>query len=319
MTSTLMNSTVIAALALVSATAGAYAQSNFPAKPVRIIVTDAGGSSDLYARAIARGLTNRWGRQVIVENRSSFGAIETLMQSQPDGYSLLCFASSLWIGPLLERGTYDPIKDITAVTIVAKGPNVLVVNPSVPAKSVQELIALAKAKPGALNYGSGGTGSGPHLAAELFNYMAGVNIVRVSFKGAGPAANAVVGGDVHMIFTTVGAIGPHVKSGRLRALAVTTAEPSPLVADLPTIASVLPGYDSTQITAIFAPAKMPPALVRKIQQDIAAVLAQQDVKDRFLTMSAEAVGSTPEALSEAMKSDIAQIGKVIKAGGIKPE
>ena len=319
MTSTFLNRTVIAAVTLAGATADAHAQSNFPTKPVRIIVTDAGGSSDLYARIIAQGLTTRWGRQVIVENRSSFGAIDTLMRSQPDGYSLLCFASSLWIGPLLKRGSYDPIKDVTPITIAAKAPNVLAVNPALPAKSVKELIALAKAKPGALNYGSGGTGSGPHIAAELFNSMAGVNIVRVSFKGAGPATNAVTAGDVHMIFTSTGTVGPHVKAGRLRALAVTSAEPSPLVPDLPTIAAVLPGYDSTQFQGIFAPGKTPPALARKIQQDITAVLAQQEVKEKFLAMNSEAVGSTPEALSQAMKSDIARIGKIIKEGGIKQE
>ncbi len=311
-----MNRTVIAALALVGATAGAYAQNNFPTKPVRIIVTEAGGSSDLYARTIAQGLTSRWGRPVIVENRASIVAIETLIRARPDGYSLLCYASSFWLGPLMQRGTYDPLKDVTPITIALRAPNVLVVNPSVAAKSVKELIALAKAKPGALNYASGGAGSGGHLAGELFNSMAGVNIVRVPFKGAGPATNAVVTGEVQMIFATIGSVGSYMKSGRVRALAVGSAKPSPLVPDLPTVASVLPGFESTLIQGFFAPSKMPPALVRKIQQDIVAVLAQQDVKDRFLAMGTETVGSTPEALSQAMKSEIARLGKVFKEGGI---
>ncbi len=314
-----MNNTVIAALALSVLTSGAYAQSNFPTKPVRVLATAAGGSGDLYARIIAQGLTNQWGRPVIVENRPSTTAIVSLIHAQPDGYSLLCYASALWIGPLMEKASYDPLKDITPVSIAVSAPNVLVINPSLPAKSVKELIALAKAKPGQLNYGSGSAGSGAHLASELLNSMAGLNVVRVSFKGAAPATNAVVTGDVHMIFSTVGTVGPHVKSGRVRALAVTTAKPSPLVPDLPTIASVLPGYESTQIQGIFAPARMAPALVRKIQQDLAAALAQQEVKDRFLAASAEAVGSTPEELLRAMKSEIAKYGKIIKEGGIKQE
>ena len=314
-----MSRAVIAALALVGAAGGACAQDNFPAKPVRILATEAGGSADLYARIIARGLSSRWDRQVIVENRPSIIAVETLIHALPDGYSILCYASGLWIGPLLQQGTYDPIKDVTPISIATTAPNILVVNPAVAAKSVQELIALAKAKPGQLNYGSGGAGSGAHIASELLNYMAGINIVRVPFKGAGPATNAVVAGDVHMIFSTIGTVGPHMNVGRLRGLAVTTLKPSVLVPDLPTIASVLPGYESTQIQGIFGPAKLPPALARRISQDIAAVLAQQEVKERLLAVSAEAVGSTPEELARAMKSEMARLGKVFKAGGIKQE
>jgi tripartite-type tricarboxylate transporter receptor subunit TctC len=314
-----MDRTGIAALALVGATTGAYAQNYFPTKPVRILATEAGGSSDMYTRIIAQGLTSRWGRQVIVENRASIVAIETLIRAQPDGYSLLSYASSLWIGPLMQRGTYDPIKDVTPITIAVSAPNVLVVNPAVAAKSVKELIALAKAKPGALNYASGGQGSGGHLAGELFNSMAGINIVRVPFKGAGPATSAVVTGDVHMIFATIGSVGSHMKAGRIRALAVGSAKPSALVPDLPTVASVLPGYESTLIQGIFAPARMAPALVRKIQQDIVAVLAQQDVQEKYLAMGTETVGSTPEALAQAMKLDIARFGKVLREGGIKLE
>jgi tripartite-type tricarboxylate transporter receptor subunit TctC len=314
-----MKISVVAVPVFVGTTTGALAQGNFPAKPVRIISSEAGGSGDLNARTIAQGLTSRWGRQVIVENRPGIVAIESLIHAQPDGYSLLFFASSLWIGPLLGRGSYDPIKDIAPITMATKSPNVLAVHPSVAVRSVKELIALAKAKPGTLNYGSGGTGSGPHIAAELFKSMAQVNIVRITFKGAGPAANAVVSGEVHMIFTTTGTVGPHVKSGRVRALAVTSAEPSALMPDLPTIASVLPGYEATQIQGVFAPARIPIALARRIQQDIATVLVQPEVKERFMAISSEVVGSTPEVLSQAMKVEIARLRKVIKEGGIKPE
>jgi tripartite-type tricarboxylate transporter receptor subunit TctC len=309
----------IAVLALAGAAAGAGAQDAFPTKPVRILATEAGGSSDVYARTIAQALTSRWGKQVIVDNRASVVAIETLIRAQPDGYSLLCYASSLWLGPLMQRGTYDPIRDVTPITIALSAPNVLAVNPAVPAKSVKELIALAKAKPGALNYGAGGLGSGGHLAAELLNSMAGINIVRISYKGAGPATNAVVTGDVQMIFATIGSVGPHVKSGRLRALAVGSAKPSPLVPDLPTVASVIPGFESTLIQGMFAPAKLSPAMVRKLHQDIVGVLAHQDVQEKLLAMGTEVVGSTPEALAQAMKADIARFGKILKEGGIKQE
>lgn len=315
--STLIKKTLIAALALAGTTTAAYAQNSYPAKPVRIIVTEPGGSSDVYARIIAQGLTNSWGRQVIVDNRPAIIAIETAIQAQPDGYSLLCYASSFWIGPVLQRGTYDPIKDVTPITIALRAPNVLAVNSSVPVKSVKELIELAKAQPGKLNYGSGGNGSGGHLAGELFNSMAGVKIVRIPYKGAGPATSAAVSGEVQMIFATIGSVGQHIKSGRLRGLGVTSAKPSPLVPDLPAISSVLPGYDSTLIQGFFAPAKTPPVIIKKIQQDIAAVLAQPEVKEKFLVLGTETIGSTPEELSKAMKSEIAQLGKLFKAGGIK--
>ena len=314
-----MNVIIAAVLTLCTTSTVTLAQSSFPTKPVRILATEAGGSSDLYSRTIAQGLALRWGKPVIVENRPSIVAIEALIRAQPDGYSLLSYASSFWLGPLMQRGTYDPLSDVTPITIALRAPNVLVVHPFIAAKSVKELIALAKAKPGTLNYASGGAGSGGHLAGELFNSMAGINLLRVSYKGAGPATNAVLTGDAHLIFATIGSVGSHVKAGKLRALAVTTAVTSPLVPDLPPMASVLAGFDVPLIQGIFAPAKMPPAMVWKIQQDIVAVLAQQDVQEKFLAMGTETVGSTPDALSRTMKSDIARFGKILKEGGIKSE
>ena len=314
-----MNVIIAAVLTLCTTSTVTLAQSSFPTKPVRILATEAGGSSDLYSRTIAQGLALRWGKPVIVENRPRIVAIEALIRAQPDGYSLLSYASSFWLGPLMQRGTYDPLSDVTPITIALRAPNVLVVHPFIAAKSVKELIALAKAKPGTLNYASGGAGSGGHLAGELFNSMAGINLLRVSYKGAGPATNAVLTGDAHLIFSTIGSVGSHVKAGKLRALAVTTAVTSPLVPDLPPMASVLAGFDVPLIQGIFAPAKMPPAMVWKIQQDIVAVLAQQDVQEKFLAMGTETVGSTPDALSRTMKSDIARFGKILKEGGIKSE
>jgi len=296
--------------------AGASAQ-NYPTKPVRVLTTVPGGATDFAARVIAQGLTARYGRQVIVENRPGVIAIETLVRALPDGYTLLYYASGLWIAPLMQRTSYDPLKDLAPVTLATNAPAVLAVHPSVPVKSVRDLISLAKARPGELNYASGGPGSTPHLAAELFKSMAGVNIVRIAYKGTGPAVNSVAGGDVHVIFATTGTVGPHVKAGRLRAVAVTSARPSVLVPDLPTVAAVLPGYELTQIQSIFAPAKTPAALVNRIQQDIAAVLGQLEVKERFLRTGTEPVGSSPEVLSQTMKAEMSRLGKVLKEDGIR--
>ena len=319
MASTSIRRTVIVALALAGAATDACAQSSFPTKPVRILVTEAGGSSDFYVRVIAPALTKSWGKQVIVDNRPGIIAIDTLMRAQPDGYSVLCYASALWIGPLMGRGSYDPFKDVMPITLAVSAPLVLAINPALSAKSVSELIALAKAKPGALSYGSGSPGSGPHLAGELLKSMAGVDILRVPYNGAGPAALATITGEISMIFATTAGVGQHVKSGRLRALGVGSPKPSQLVPDLPTIASTVPGFDATLIQGIFAPAKTPPALITKIQRDIAAVLAQPEVRDKFLAAGTETVGSTPQELSNAMKLDLQRYGKILLEGGIKQE
>jgi tripartite-type tricarboxylate transporter receptor subunit TctC len=306
----------LVAAVLLGGVAGASAQ-DFPVRPVRILTTEPGAASDVAARLIAQGLTGRMGQQVIVENRGGVIAIETLIKASPDGYTLLYYGSGLWLAPLMQRTLYNPLTDLAPVTIATNAPAVLVVHPAVAAKSVKELIALAKARPGELNYGSGGPGSTPHLAAELFKSMAGVNIVRVAFKGTGPAVTSVIGGEIQVIFATTATVGPHVKSGKLRALGVTSARPSALVPDLPTVASVLPGYELIQIQGIFAPAKTPATLVKRFYQEIAGVLAQADVKERFATLGTEAVGSTPEALSQAMRSEMARLGKVIKDAGIR--
>ena len=311
--------TLIAVLALTGAAAGASAQNDFPTKAVRILATEAGGSSDTYVRIIAPALTNRWGKQVIVDNRPGIIAIETLIRAQPDGYSLLCFASALWIGPMMGRGSYDPFKDVMPITLALSAPLVLAVGAALPTKSVSELIALAKARPGTVSYGSGGQGSGLHLAGELFKSMAGVDILRVPFSSASPATTATITGEVSMIFATVGAIGQHVKSGRLRLLGVGSLKPSPLVPDLPTIASTVPGFDATLIQGFFVPAKTPPALIARLQRDITTALAEPEVRDKYLVAGTETVGSPPQELSKAMKLDVERYGKILRAGGIKTE
>ena len=297
-----------------------YAQ-EFPYKPIRIVTTAPGGGSDAAARLIAQGLTGALGQQVIVDNRAGgVVAVENVAKAQPDGYTVLLYANSMWIAPFLQQVSYDPVKDFSPITLAAVSPNMLVVHPSVAVNSVNELIALASARPGELNYGSSGTGSSTHLAAELFKAMAHVNIVRVSYKAAGPVINDLMGGQIQMMFATIGSVAPHVKSGRLKALGVTTSKPSALVPSMPTVAAAgLPGYESAAIIAIFAPAKARAPVTKRLNQEIVRVLNQPDLKEKFLRIGIEPVASSPEALTAAMRSEMARLGRVIKEAGIRAE
>lgn len=320
MTLIFFSRTVIAAGALIGAVTCAYAQTLFPTKPVRILATEAGGSSDLYSRIIAQGLTQRWGKPVIVENRASIVAIEALIRAQPDGYSLLSYASSFWLGPLMQRGTYDPLKDVTPITIALRAPNVLVVHPSMPVKSVKELIALVKARPGSFNYASGGAGSGGHLAGELFKSMAGVSIQRVPYKGIGLAINDLISGRVQLAFPGAGGVAPHIKSGKLRALAVTGSKPSELLPGLPTIAeSGVPGYESVVVNAIFAPARTPAVIINRLNLEIVRYIKTAEAKEKFLNVGSEPVGSTVEELATTRKFELARMSVVIKGAGIRAD
>jgi tripartite-type tricarboxylate transporter receptor subunit TctC len=300
--------------------AGMVFGQNYPNKPIRIVASAAGGSGDFAARLIGQGLSGALGQQVVVDNRGGIIPGEIVSKAPPDGYTLLIDAASFWIGPLLQETPYDPVKDFAPVTLTDSAPNVLVVNPSLPVKSVKELIALAKARPGELNYGSSSTGSSPHLAAELFNMMAGVKIVRVPFKGSGPAVISLLGGQVQLMFATAGSVAPHVKSGRLRALAVASLQPSALAPGLPTIAaSGVPGYEAVAFEGMFAPAKTPVAIIDRLNQEIVRVLNKAEVKERFFNAGVETVGSTPEEFAAAIKSNVAKWGKLIKEAGIRDE
>jgi tripartite-type tricarboxylate transporter receptor subunit TctC len=213
---------------------------------------------------------------------------------------------------------YDALADFTPVTLTDRSPSVLNVHPSLPVKSVKELIALAKARPGELNYGSSGIGGASHLAGELFKYMAGVNIVWVGYKSGGHATTAVLSGEVQMQISDPNGIAPHVKAGRLRALAVTTLQPSPLVPGLPTVSeSGVPGYEAAGLTGVFAPAKTPAAIINRLNQECARLLNQPEVKERLFNLGLEAVGNTSEQFIAIIKSDITRMGKVIKEAGIK--
>jgi tripartite-type tricarboxylate transporter receptor subunit TctC len=292
---------------------------DFPSRPVRIVTSEAGGGNDVQARMIARGLTAALGQQVIVENRPS-GVIpgEIVARAMPNGYTLLLYNNTLWTGPLIQKAPYDPVLDFAPVTTATIGPNVLVVNSTLPAKSVAELIALAKSRPGQLNYASSGTGATNHLAAELFKTMAGVDIVRIGYKGAGPGLNDLIANQIQVMFPTAGAAAPHVKAGRVKALAVTSAERSSIAPELPTIAaSGLPGYESLAIYGIFAPAGTSRTVINRLNQEITRILASAEVKERFFAMGMEAVGGSPAQLAAAVKSDIVRMSKVIRDAGIR--
>ena len=237
--------TAICSTGVLTLGTGAACGQDYPNKAIRIITSPAGGGSDFTARIVAQGVSAPLGQQVIVDNRTALQAAEAVSKASPDGYSLLVGGGVLWIGSLLRPSPFDALRDFTPITMTERTVHVVTVHPSLPVKNVKELIALAKARPGELNYGSAGAGSAQHLGVELFKAMTGVNIVHVPYKGGGPALTALVGGEMQMTIYDSGGVGPHVKSGRLRALAVTSAEPSALVPGLPTVAaSGVPGYES---------------------------------------------------------------------------
>ena len=307
-----------AALVFTAIFAGSAASQDYPTRPIRMIAPAIGGASDIVARLIGQGLSDRFGQQVVVDNRGSI-APEIGAKAPPDGYTVLAYGSPLWLTSFLRANVpWDSAKDFAPITLAASSPNVLVVHPSVAAKSVKELIALARAKPGEFNFSSGSSGAATHLTGELFKAMAGVNIVRVPYKGNGPALNALLGGEVQLMFANAGSVASHLKSGRLRALAVTTAQPSALAPGLPTMAaSGLPGYQAEVPTGIFAPAKTPAALVNLLHREIVRVLNRADVKEKFFNIGVEVVGGTPEEFAAYIRSDMAKWGKVIKDAGIR--
>ena len=309
-----------AASAQTSATATATAPP-YPAKPVRVVTGGVGGSSDISVRIIAPGLSSSLGQQVIVDNRSSsLIPGEIVARADPDGYTLLFAGGVFAIAPLLQKSPYDPVREFAPITIVTNSPHIVVVNPAVAAQSVKELIALARSKPGTLNYAGVGIGASSHLAAELFKSMAGVDIVHVNYKSGGAAINDLIGGQIQLQFGTSSSVMAHVKSGKLRALAHTGAQPSALVPGLATVAaSGLPGYESGTIFSMYAPAAVPERLIMLLSREIARVLSTSNIREQFLSLGAEPVGSTPAQLAAAMKSEITKLGKVIKDAGIRAD
>lgn len=288
----------------------------YPFKAIRVVTSPAGGGNDYPARVIARAVAASLGQQVVVDNRPTALLADLVAKAPPDGYTLLVTGGAHWIGPLLEKVNYDPVSDFAPITLLDRSPTLLVVHPSLPVKNVRQLIALARAKPGEMNYSVGGTGSSNFIAAVLFNHMAGVNIVRIPYKGTGPAMTAVMSGEVQAIFATPSGAASHVKSGRLRALATGSARPSAIVPGLPTIAdSGVPGFASESLHALFAPAKTPAAIVTRLNREVVRALQSAEVDALFLQAGIEAAPGSPDDLTSLMKSEIANIGRALKAAG----
>jgi tripartite-type tricarboxylate transporter receptor subunit TctC len=308
---------------------GVHAQSNttfppqpYPSRPIRVIAPSFGGTADFVARSIAQGLTTNLGQQVIVDNRNNdMTPIEIVMKSAPDGHTLLIYGTLVWLLPYLRDDVrFDPIRDLAPISLTNKAPGVLVAHQGFAAKSVQELIALARAKPGVLNYATTATGNATHIAGELFKSMAGVNIVRVNYRATATAVSELISGQVQLMFGTAGTVAPQLKAGRLTALAVTSAQPSALFPGLPTIAaSGLPGYESVQMNGVWAPVKTPAALINRLNAEIVRVLNQADTRETFFNLRVEPVGSSPAEFVATMKSEMTRLGKVIRDAGIRDE
>ncbi len=290
---------------------------SYPSKPVRIVTSQAGSGDDFASRLLSPGLSQSMGQQFVTDNRGING-IPIVADAPADGYTLLIYGSAFWYSPYFHDDvTWNPIRDFAPITLCVGSPSILVVNPNLPVKSVQELIALAKARPGELNYGSASTGSALHLAAELFKAMAGVNIVRVPYKGNSQAINALVSNEVQIVFSSAGVVMPHVKSGRLRALAASSAEPSPLAPGLPTVAaSGLPGFESVTMVGVFAPARTPTDVINRLNREIVQDLRRPEIKERLFNAGVEAVGNTPAQFAEKMKFEMNRMSKVIKDANI---
>ena len=297
----------------------------YPAKTIRFIAGfPAGGPSDIVTRAVAKRMSEILGQPVIVENRSGAGghiAVETTVKSPADGYTILLAGSFVTIGPSLNpKLSYDPVKDLAPIGLIARNQYLLVVHPGVPAKSVKELLALAKSRPGLLNYGSSGVGAPPHLATELLKTMAGINAVHVPYKGATPAIADLMGGHIDFYIGGISGLLPPVKSGKLRALGLTGSKRSSELPAVPTIAeAALPGYDVTTWFGIVAPAGTPQDIVTRLNGIIVKVVGESDMQGYLVTQGLEPATSTPEQFAQLIRSEIPKFAKIVQAAGIKPE
>lgn len=311
---------VLGALAVM---AGDLQAQNYPAKSMRLIVPyTPGGAADILARAVGARLNEAWGQPVVVENRPGAGTnlgSEIAARSAPDGYTLFMPTIANAINPTLYgKLTYDPVKDFAHITNLAKVPGIVVVHPSVPVKSARELIALAKAHPDQLRHGSTGIGSPHHLAGELFKTMAGVKMIHVPYKGASPALVDVVAGHIEVYFGAMVSVLPHVKSGRLRPLAVTSIKRAGVVPNLPTLDEQgLKGFETGSWFGVSAPAGTPREIITKLHGEIVRILKMPEVTDRIASEGADFVGNTPEEFTEFIKAEIVKWGKVVKISGAK--
>ena len=316
---------VLGAAALLLAAAAAQAQ-HYPSKPVRIIIPfPPGGNTDIYARPVAAKMGEIYGHQMVVDNRPGAGGsigADVVAKSPPDGYTMVtAVTGTMAINQFLYRKLpFDPDKDFAPVTQVGSLPLILVVHPSLPAKNVREFIAMAKAKPGQLNYGSSGVGTATHMTTELFKSMAGVDLVHIPYKGSGQVMGDVIGGQLALIFDQIVSSLPHVQGGKLRMLAITSAKRFPSLPDLPTIAeSGVPGYESISWAGVAVPAGTPKEIIARLHAEIVKVLAAPDIRERFLRDGIETIGSTPEQFTEHIRRERIKWAKVVKDSGAKAD
>jgi tripartite-type tricarboxylate transporter receptor subunit TctC len=303
--------------------AGIVHAQGYPNRPIRIIIPfPPGGISDALSRYTAQYLTTALGQQAVVDNRPGAGTTigaDLAAKSPPDGYTLYFFDETTHAinATLYSRLPYDSIKSFTPIAMVAQTPLILVIHPSLPVKSVKELIALAKARPGQVNYASSGNGTILHLSGETLKSMAGIDMVHIPYKGSAPAVAAVLGGEASLVFSTTPAALPHVKAGKLRALAVTSAKRSPVLPDVPAMAETLKGFDIILYNGVMGPAGLPRDIVMKLHAELTKMLAQPRTREAWASYGADPVNMTPEQFAEQMKSDIAKLGKMVQAAGAK--
>ena len=319
-----IRSYILTAIAFLAMNAPALAQTAFPVRPIRMIVPfSPGGTSDTLARILGQKMTEAWGEQVVVDSRPGASGIigtEIAMRAAADGYTLMHGNMSQFaINPsLYARLPYETLRDFAPLSLIATAPQLLVVNPAVPAKSVKELIELARAKPGTLNFGSGGVGTLAYVGGEMFKSATGINMVHISYKGTILALNDLLGGQVQVLFSDMPIALPHAKTGKLRALAVTGAQRTPLVAGMPTVAeSGVPGYALVNWWGIFAPRGVPTPIAAKLTAEIVRIHALPDLKERYATLGVEATSSTSEEFAAYIKAEAARFAKVLKETGVK--
>ena len=299
----------IAALAASSAMAQCY-----PSKPVHILTSPAGGGGDFQSRIIGQGLTGPLGQPVVVDNRPNNILGEVGSKAAPDGYTLIISGGSLWSLPLLQEVAYDPLRDFAPISLIERSPNLLVVHPTVPVNSVKELVDLARKQPGQLNFSA--PASDTRLAAEMFKSMAKIDFTIVNYSNNPTAYQDLVAGRIQFAFGNINTVTPLIKAGKLKVLAVTTLTPSAMFPDLPTIAATVPGFEKAGLGGVFAPARTPDPIIRRINQEVVRIMATSDTKQKFATIAAEAVSSTPEELAATMKAEMSRIQSAMKDAGI---
>lgn len=309
-------SPVMAALCFVAAPT--YGQ-DYPSRPIRFITSAPGGAGDFVSRVIAQSISPALGQPVIIDNRGSgILGMELVAQAKPDGYTLLVTSNVFWLLPLMQKVSYDPLHDFAPIALPVTSPNIIVCHPPLPVKSIRDLVAFARARPGQLNFAGGSNGSASHLAGEMFKLTAKLDIVFVPYKGAGPALNDTIAGHVHLLFSNLAASGPHMKSGRLRGLAVTSAKPSPLAPELPTVAGAgLPGYESEAIYGVFGPAATPASIVQRLNHEVTRTLQRPEVRERFVASGSQVIAGSAAELGTRVASETKRMSRVVAQAGIR--